>query len=172
MEPNKDWSINTLKEHICAVMKERDDRYEERFEAQEQATASALQGAERAQDLARNAMEKRLDAMNEFRAALTDQTRNFLTKNEYSLQHKALEDIIEAHILNEAERVQAQEERISGRLKGIKEDIEKKADEKDLQNVKDKQEGNNKWLLGMVAAVVVALILTSVDLIVRLIGGS
>jgi len=44
--------------------------------------------------IAAKILEKRLDSMNEFRQALEDQSRHFLTKEHYQIQHERLvEDI-------------------------------------------------------------------------------
>lgn len=45
---------------------------------------------QRALDLATQAMEKRLDGMNEFRQSLRDQSVLFLTRAEYDGKHEAL----------------------------------------------------------------------------------
>jgi hypothetical protein len=43
-----------------------------------------LEAVEKTTELSRIAMEKRLDGMNEFRATLQDQNRNFVPRQEYS----------------------------------------------------------------------------------------
>jgi hypothetical protein len=57
------------------------DYVDTRFEAYDKAVQAALISA-----------EKRLDGMNEFRGQLTDQTKTFIPRNEYSVQHANLED--------------------------------------------------------------------------------
>lgn len=52
-------------------------------EAEHQATQEALTAAT-------SALEKRLEGMNEFREQLTEQTRTFLSRNEYEGKHEAL----------------------------------------------------------------------------------
>jgi membrane protein required for beta-lactamase induction len=54
---NGRWTVKTLKKHYDAILQEKDLRYQQRFEAG----------------------EKRLDAMNEFRAALSDAQKTFVT---------------------------------------------------------------------------------------------
>ena len=54
------WTIETLKEYLEALMKERDVRLQQRFEAG----------------------ERRLDGMNEFRDALSDAQKTYITKSE------------------------------------------------------------------------------------------
>ena len=99
------WTIETLYTHLSSIMDERDRRYEQRFLAQEKAVDLALQRVDKEfhehlqqvrdenrlalahQDKAvlkqEQAMEKRFDAVNEFRAQLYDQAANFLPRNEY-----------------------------------------------------------------------------------------
>lgn len=76
-----EWTLETLHEHWKALR--RDDQA---------AVASALSAAERAATKADNAMEKRFDGVNEFRAALADQASNLMPRAEYAAQHKALAD--------------------------------------------------------------------------------
>jgi len=55
---------------------------EQRFKAQEQAVAFALQAAEKAVTKAELAAEKRFESVHEFRNQLKDQTGTFITRNE------------------------------------------------------------------------------------------
>lgn len=57
------------------------------FKVQFKANAKALK-------IAHKAMNKRLDGMNEFRAALRDQASKFVTKDEYNPAHLRNEDDI------------------------------------------------------------------------------
>jgi hypothetical protein len=56
-ETVSDWTVDSLKEHIEDKLKERDLRFQQRFEAG----------------------ERRLDGMNEFRGTLSDQSKTFVT---------------------------------------------------------------------------------------------
>ena len=67
------WTLNTLKEYF-------DQRFED---------------SEKAIEKANTANEKRLDNVNEFRQTLTDQTATFMPRQEYTVQHKALESKID-----------------------------------------------------------------------------
>lgn len=49
---------------------------------------------EKASELQRETLNIRLEAMNEFRDAMKDQTVNYLTRNEYEIHHCKLEDDI------------------------------------------------------------------------------
>ena len=60
------------RDYFDRILVERDKKFDERFEFQKDAVASALAS-----------MDKRLDGMNEFRASLQDQTRNQVSKSEF-----------------------------------------------------------------------------------------
>lgn len=82
---------------------------------------------------AEQAVERRFEAVNEFRAQLNDQAIRFLTRDEYEAKHSALHDRVEDHAKraeNMASRIEerfriielqmtAQFERDAGRTKGI-----------------------------------------------------
>jgi hypothetical protein len=78
------------------IMDERDNRYGQRFEAQQENVASALQAAEKAVTKAEEAANKRFDSVNEFRQTLTDQAASFMSKAEADARLKANEDKITA----------------------------------------------------------------------------
>ena len=82
------------------------------FKAAEQAVAVALANAEKATAKAETAADKRFDAVNEFRKALTDQTATFLPRAEYDTAQAAMSDRITAA----SDRVGALELRLTSRL--------------------------------------------------------
>jgi hypothetical protein len=53
-------------------------------------------GLREATNLARESMEKRLEGMNEFRSALKDQTAKFITRVEYEVLDKKIEEVKDA----------------------------------------------------------------------------
>lgn len=55
-----------------------------------------ISALDRATSVASEAMNKRLESMNEFRAQLKDQNATFLTRNEYEAKHALLESKIES----------------------------------------------------------------------------
>jgi hypothetical protein len=82
------------------TMAERDRRYGERFDAQERANSLALDAAEKAVLKAEGAAEKRFEAVNEFRATLTDQAATFATRVEMISELRAMSarlERIESH---------------------------------------------------------------------------
>jgi hypothetical protein len=105
------WTFETLKEHLQALMAERDQRNQQRFDGQEKAVAAALQAAEKAVQKAETAAEKRFDSVNEFRGQLTDQAATFMPRLE-----------AEQRIGQQAERLAGLEsrmERQGGRQEGV-----------------------------------------------------
>jgi hypothetical protein len=82
----------SLKDHLLTMMKERDRRYTERFEAQEKSTVYALAAADKAATKAETAIEKRFDSVNELRAMAQDILRTTMPRTEAEIRLKALED--------------------------------------------------------------------------------
>lgn len=89
----EEWTIPTLKQYFDTIMREREVRDNQRFEAQQEAVAAALASAEKAVSAAmaatekavskaEAAAEKRFDGVNEFRQTLTDQAASFMTRVE------------------------------------------------------------------------------------------
>ena len=86
------------------LAEERDKRYSQRFDAQQEAVsaallaakeavANALSAAKEAVIKAEVASEKRFEAVNEFRRTLSDQASNFLSKDAAEVRFKALEEL-------------------------------------------------------------------------------
>jgi len=84
------WTTDTLKAYFERITVESDRRYQQRFDASEQAVNAALAAAEKAVGKAEVAAEKRFDAVNEFRGQLSDQARDFMPRKEAELQLGAL----------------------------------------------------------------------------------
>jgi len=76
MKANSPWTLETLK----ILMDERDRRYGEVSDAKEKAVAAALAAAEKAVFVAEANSEKWRTNANEWRAAMNDRERNFLSK--------------------------------------------------------------------------------------------
>ena len=74
-----------------AVMSERDRYYISQIQALKEAVSSALISADKALSKAETASEKRFDSVNEFRAALSDNSANFVQRDAYEERHRALE---------------------------------------------------------------------------------
>ena len=67
-----------------------------RIEGIEKAFCLAKDSQERRLVEAKEAVDKRLDAMNEFRGAIEDQRSSFLTRTEYNLMHDKIIDDVRA----------------------------------------------------------------------------
>ena len=76
MPEKHDWTVETLK----ALMDERDRRYGEIAAAKEKAVEAAFTAAAEAVAVAEANAERWRDNANEWRAAMTDRERNFLSK--------------------------------------------------------------------------------------------
>ena len=93
----------SLNEHFDRILDERDKRYNQRFDDQSLAVATALAAAEKAVNAAMAAAEKavskaetstdkRLEAVNEFRQTLSDQQSTFVRQDVADARFKALEN--------------------------------------------------------------------------------
>jgi len=83
-------SLDAEVDVLKAILAERDRRYGERFDAQERANSLALDAAEKAVLKAEGAAEKRFEAVNEFRATLSDQAGSFATRAEMNAELRAI----------------------------------------------------------------------------------
>ena len=71
----------SLREYIEARLRELKRTIDLKYQTTEKATL-----------LATYALEKRLESMNEFREAMKDQAQKFLTKNEFDIRHRRMEE--------------------------------------------------------------------------------
>lgn len=76
------------------MLDEREERNKERFAAMEKFMTGVLAASDKAIIKAETATEKRFESVNEFRAALQDQTSTLVPRSEYNVHHKALLDTI------------------------------------------------------------------------------
>ncbi len=84
------WTTDTLHAHVRALMDEREERYRALAQAQKEAVDAALRAAQMAVDKAEGIAEKwRLNA-NEWRAAMSDKDRQYLTKAEAKSDFRTL----------------------------------------------------------------------------------
>lgn len=95
------WTVDSLKSHFDDQSVDSDRRYQQRFDAQQEALSAALLAAEKAVNAAlvaaekavikaENASERRFDGVNEFRQALSDQSKNQITRAEAAAQFAAI----------------------------------------------------------------------------------
>ena len=119
------WTVDTLHDHLQRLLEERrvhfieqitaldkrheerfkaveamfrlgEKRFEERFEAQKEAVSNALIAADRAVGKAEVASEKRFDSVNEFRAALADQTARLMPRTESEARLSAMAEKLDS----------------------------------------------------------------------------
>ena len=99
------WTVETLREHLLAMIAANDLRYEQRFTASQQAIQlgfsaqksavdAALAAADRAVIKAETSAEKRFEAVNEFRSTLADQQRNLIPRSEVDVVVVAISEKI------------------------------------------------------------------------------
>lgn len=110
------WSLETMLDHVLALIAAYDTRYEQRFDAsqkaldaafaaqksavdaafsaQKEAIIAALAAQDRAVSKAEAAAEKRFEGVNEFRAQLGDQQRNLMPRAEAEKLIQSLADKI------------------------------------------------------------------------------
>lgn len=77
------WTVDTLKEYL-----------ESKITAVKENAVLALTASEKAVQKAEVAADKRFDAVNEFRAQLSDQAGLFMPRAEYDARHQALEALV------------------------------------------------------------------------------
>jgi hypothetical protein len=101
------WSLDTLRVHLIALIDANDKRYEQRFQASQEAVAlgfsaqkSAVDSALAAQNTAvikaEVSTEKRFESVNEFRNTLADQQRNLMPRSEVDVLVHAINAKIDA----------------------------------------------------------------------------
>jgi hypothetical protein len=94
-----DGGCSALSARINALEKmldEREARSQERSSTMKESVAAALASSEKAITKADTATEKRFDAVNEFRQTLSDQAKNFMTIDVYTVQNKNLSEKLDA----------------------------------------------------------------------------
>jgi len=96
MMRRRGWTIDTLHEHLSVRLAEKDQRDQQRFDAQSQAIKDALQAAKEAVAKAETATERRFESVNEFRAQLADLVARLLPRTEYDAAQKALIEKIDS----------------------------------------------------------------------------
>jgi DNA anti-recombination protein RmuC len=96
--------VVSLREYLQAKLQALIDRVDQISES-----------SNRALDKAQAATEKRFESVNEFRAALNDQTRNLLPRQEYDVRHQALLERTETN----AARLTKLEASLLGKSQGV-----------------------------------------------------
>ena len=86
----------TLCEHFSMLLTEVDRRYEMRYALQEQLAQQRFEAMEQALKLASENLRIWQINANEWRGAMSDRERTFVTCSEYSANHKNLADKVDA----------------------------------------------------------------------------
>jgi hypothetical protein len=152
-KPAPGWTVDTL----LSLMNERDQRYDQRFVAQEKAVTVAIEGAKTAGLKAENAMEKRFDNTNEWRQTLNDRDIKLLPRVEYDRAHIDLEKRLEEYKksiddrlsrLTEVQtRAEAKGEVTAPAMKELLSEV------KGLRDTRSGTEGEKKGISGLFATV-------------------
>jgi len=120
--PESNWTPDTLKEYIEALLAAERTRVDDHFGAQERAVAAAFTSAQKAVDKAERLADLRAEAQdrmaadrarqqNEWRATIGDLTTTMLGRHEYAIAHSVLVDKMDA--------LQARFDRHEGTATGI-----------------------------------------------------
>ena len=89
------WTLDTLATHLSEKISALDRYCVTSFAQSKERVDMALAASDKAISKAELATDKRFDAVNEFRAALGDQSRELMPRSEYQVQHKSLSDRID-----------------------------------------------------------------------------
>lgn len=78
----KQWTLDTLQDHLKSIIENNNARYEVMFANAEKSVHAALNSADTAIKKAEAASDKRFEGVNEFRATLADQQRMLMPRAE------------------------------------------------------------------------------------------
>lgn len=135
---NNQWTMETLREYLLAIMATNDARYSERFEssqtalqaaltaqqtamqtaftAQKLSVDAALAAADRAVNKAETASEKRFEGVNEFRGTLQDQQRTLMPRAEAEFADKVLAEKMEAMTRQLTEKIESMSKSLTEKI--------------------------------------------------------
>ena len=83
-------AVNARITALHHIIDEREERTKDRFAAMEKAVVAAFVSSEKAIDKADSANQRHFSQINEFRAALEDQTEKYLEREVYTVQHNSI----------------------------------------------------------------------------------
>ncbi len=93
-----DDEVAHLKELILTILAERDQRYEDRHIATQEAVAQAFKSAEKAGDKTESALSEYKTGSNEWRGTLNDIVSKTMLRADYDREHKHLEERLAAEV--------------------------------------------------------------------------
>jgi hypothetical protein len=110
-------------------------------------------------DLARQTLDYRLEGMNQFRAQILEERAKYLTREEYNIQHSALQSTLQIYSTTQQDKLVLTADSQENKINATKKNQEDK-----LIALTSRVDGINKWLIGLMGGIIVALILTIVDM--------
>lgn len=91
-EPSREeWTVTTLLAHIQEIIQAERRYIDARLISIEDTAIATQLAMDKAITKTEHAMEKRFESVNQFRESLRDQTKEYLTKNEYDSRHVDME---------------------------------------------------------------------------------
>ena len=149
------WTIETLRTHFQRQLDDLRLQLDERHTAQNAAVQAALLAAEKAVNKAERAAENRFESVNEFRAQLGDQQRTFLPRQEYDVQHRALDEKLNAVAESLGARIDTNAKQINDAQSGL---LVNRADELARRGVLTETRAQANWTIGQIASILAALL--------------
>lgn len=117
----KGWTVDTALEHLLAIIRESDRRYEQRFTAHEEAVGRALTSHEHAAEKAERVTEKRFEAIDEFRQALSDAYGSMMPRTESEAARGAILEKID--LLSSRVGANVPRLEVDAKIKGIEDQV-------------------------------------------------
>lgn len=90
------WTVETLRQHILAVLEEQDKRLEARFLSQEVGRVAAA-----------DEFSRYRSSNNEWRGALDDSRKSMVPREEWSSHHRQLEERLSIELRSRDQRIEA-----------------------------------------------------------------
>jgi len=113
-----DFTVGSLEIMLTRILDEFEKRIDIQFKAQEKSINAALTATDKALTKAETAIEKRLEGMNEFRNALSDQTKHFVTRAELEKVESNI-DLRLDNIAQDVDEIKSKGDTDTGRKMGI-----------------------------------------------------
>lgn len=105
--------------HYMSLLEMQKETTDQRLLDQAAAVAAALAAAKEAFGKAESASDKRFDSVNEFRGQLKDQAATFITRDEYTVQLKALAEKIDVITANFTAQIGRTTEQINNSIASL-----------------------------------------------------
>ncbi len=152
------WSVAALKEHFEALIQARLDHFNghlntlqtttrDTLRALEERTSGQFNAASVAVSKAEAASEKRLDAVNEFRATLSDQQRTLMPRSEVEALMKATNDKIEVVFRGLTDKIEVFTKTTNDKLETLTTSL------REIRSVTTGQTQGWSWAVGVIALV-------------------